>query len=156
MRREEITCPKCKRKIFSAGCFCEVCGQIFKIPLTIKLASVLEIIKGLSQIGVGISSVFARLILNKNIFAPHTLNEVYIRQYAFIIGSVLLIWGILDLIVGIELRKLKIWAAHLGIVSALSGIVSYLLPFRNIFLSSAYVIIVILLLIGWKSFKKIF
>ena len=147
-------CSNCKRQVSKNECYCFGCGKIIKIPLTINIASILEIIRGLLEVLISISVVFLQFSLKTK--GLNSLRELFILHYGLILGLVLFVWGALDLIIGLELRRLKVWAGHLAIVSALGGIVSYLLPSKNISLSLAYLLIIILILIGWKSFKKVF
>ena len=159
-----MLCPKCAKEISKDIPKCPHCSHVIKIPMGINAVSIVQFIMGGLACASGLitiamiskpqvlEQVLTRVLTElakRGKSLPQTLSQGVIIKFALVLGIVMIVWGVIDIIVGKGLRNLKKWA---GIVAIVSGALGILIGFgRDLLGFVLNLIIIILIVAGWNS-----
>lgn len=148
-------CSKCGEELIENIFVCDGCGRVIKKPKSISIAAIIFIIAAVLSVFIGLIFIFTPTVLKTAVKSPLTPSQEFTYRYGAWIGVALILWGILDFIIGLGLNKLKRWAGILGIIeSSIVLLLAIAIPqFRDIVNYIVNILVIILISYGRKALR---
>lgn len=149
-------CSKCGKELEKGAIFCDGCRVLIRIPKGLNVASIILIFLSALSIFCGILLIIATYIptLLDELLKLKTFEDLAketFTKFGLIIGISILLFSVLYLIVGLGLRRLKRWAAVLGVILCILNLV---LGYKNIFSNLINVLIIIFIVGNWRYLSE--